>query len=212
MAITFYTQSKKNPAPIYIRIREGVEIDAKARTEYSVDPLSLKKGIVKVERIPPRADDVIKKEIKDRNKELLDLQKSLDDLKLRVNNRLNSRENYEVVDSEWLKNIISPKEDNELPNLLSAYFLYYAEFKKNSLAGSSLKQIKVFGNRVKKYEEERGRVYLQQVNRKFSMSFQKWMDDSSYDHNTKVNTLKRSRQYVNMQSRLGLLYIQNMSI
>ena len=38
MAISFYLQSKKNPAPIYVRIREGVSIDAKAKTNFSINP------------------------------------------------------------------------------------------------------------------------------------------------------------------------------
>lgn len=43
MAISFYLQSKKNPAPIYVRIREGVSIDAKAKQTF----LSIQKGLRK---------------------------------------------------------------------------------------------------------------------------------------------------------------------
>ncbi len=36
--IHFYLQSKKNPAGIYVRLREGRSIDAKAKTKYAVNP------------------------------------------------------------------------------------------------------------------------------------------------------------------------------
>ena len=36
--IKFYIQSKNNPAGIYVRLREGVNTDAKAKTKYVIDP------------------------------------------------------------------------------------------------------------------------------------------------------------------------------
>ena len=38
MSINYFIQSKKNPAPIYVRIRENNGIDAKARTKYTINP------------------------------------------------------------------------------------------------------------------------------------------------------------------------------
>ncbi len=37
-SINFFIQSKNNPAGIYIRIRDGRTIDAKAKTKFSIDP------------------------------------------------------------------------------------------------------------------------------------------------------------------------------
>lgn len=36
--INFYIQSKKNPAGIYVRLREGRKIDAKAKTNFLINP------------------------------------------------------------------------------------------------------------------------------------------------------------------------------
>lgn len=36
--INYYIQSKNNPAGIYIRLKEGRTVDAKAKTKYAVDP------------------------------------------------------------------------------------------------------------------------------------------------------------------------------
>jgi len=36
--INFYLQSKNNPAGIYVRLREGVSIDAKAKTKFAINP------------------------------------------------------------------------------------------------------------------------------------------------------------------------------
>ena len=119
--------------------------------------------------------------------------------------RLNNRKDYEVINSVWLKSILHPEKLELIPSQLSKYFEYYKEFKLNSLAKSSLKQISVFGNRVKKYENDKGPVYVQEVNRKFSISFQKWMDDNGFDHNTKVNTLKKIKTICNHAKANGVI-------
>ena len=36
--IKFYLQSKKNPAGIYVRLREGRSIDAKTKTNFVINP------------------------------------------------------------------------------------------------------------------------------------------------------------------------------
>ncbi len=204
MAITFFTQSKKDPAPIYIRIREGVEIDAKARTDFYVNHKNFNKGKILTERIPPKADEKRKLEIKTKNKELIKLQDELDKVKSELNGRLNNRKDYEIINSDWLKAILNPKQENNIPNILSDYFYYYRDLKKNSIKESTLKQLTVFGNRVKKYEKEKGVVYIQKVNKSFSISFQKWMDEQEYNHNTKVNTLKKIKTVCNHAKANGI--------
>ena len=67
MAISFYLQSKKNPAPIYVRIREGVSIDAKAKTNFSINPERFEKGSVKKVRVPSGAGEVAKAEVQKEN-------------------------------------------------------------------------------------------------------------------------------------------------
>ena len=61
MAISFYIQSKKNPASLYVRIREGV-IDAKANTNLKVNQEDFSKGEIKYLKSPNGASANIKKE------------------------------------------------------------------------------------------------------------------------------------------------------
>lgn len=197
MAITFFIQSKKDPASIYIRVREGKEIDAKTNTGLKVIQSRFSKGKIKLFTIPSRSSAETKEKLKEDNIDLIKLQEDLDRIKTLVVHKLNNRNDYETVNSDWLKKILHPEKNNEVTNVLSEYFDYYKDFKSSTLESSTLKQLSVFGNRVKKYEAKFGVVYIQDVNRKFSISFQRWMDQSGFDHNTKVNTLKKIKTICN---------------
>lgn len=191
MAITFYTQSKKNPANIYVRIREGIEIDAKAKTNFKINPEIFIKGRVKLIKVPPNVDVLVKKENHRINQSLINLQHKLNFLNSHLTNLLNDRKDYETINSEWLKNVINPKAEKDIiSNSLVGYFNYYLDFKKSSLKPSTIKKLKVFKARVENYEKDKGVVYIQEVNKKFALSMQKWCDDNNYAHNTKVKTLK----------------------
>lgn len=191
MTVNFYIQSKKNPASIYVRVREGKEIDAKANTKLLVNPEEFHKGEVKFYKIPPKADAKRKQSLAQKNDYLNNLQSELNELKTSLIEILNKREEYEVIDTVWLKNFINPdKEYKSLPNNLTEYFEYYIESKKSSLAFSTIKKMKSTKNRVARFENEDGRVYIQDVNKRFSKKFQLWCDEEGYHHNTKVKTLK----------------------
>jgi len=191
MAITFYVQSKKNPAIIYVRVREGKKIDAKAKTKLKVNPLLFEKGKVIVSKIPPRVTADTKKEIKEQNSHLINLQNDINSLNAKITNLLNVRKDYETINSDWLKNVVNPDTQiKEIPNTLVGYFDYFLDFKKTSLKPSTLKKLKVFKHRIVNYEKTNGVVYIQEVNKKFCLSMQKWCDDNNYAHNTKVKTIK----------------------
>ncbi len=191
MAITFFIQSKKNPANIYIRIREGKEIDAKAKTNQKVNIDSFKKGKVKLFKIPPKSGVEVKKHLMSQNVALNDLQQELNNLIHRLTNLLNNRESYETINSVWLKNAVNPsKEKSTIPNTLVEYFNYYLDFKRKSLRKSTIKKLGSIKSRIESYERDMGKIYIQEINKRFSLSLQKWCDDNNYDHNTKVKTIK----------------------
>lgn len=205
MALKFYIQSKKNPAPIYIRIREGNIIDAKANTNLMVSLESFYNGSVKYYKIPLKACAKHQKEIKEKNNHLIELQNSLGSLKSNILNLLNNRSSDELIDSRWLNEVINPTVDTvELPNELSKYFSKFLEFKKSSLKASTIKKLGSIKNRITKYEEKHGRVYIHYVNNKFSKLFQLWCDKVGYDHNTKVKTLKVIKTVCNHAAENGL--------
>ncbi len=88
MAITFYLQSKKNPAGIYVRLRMR-PIDAKARTKYLIDPKWFENGEVK------------------KGSFLFDsLQTDLDYIRNKITMMLNNRKEEDIIDSNWLKELI----------------------------------------------------------------------------------------------------------
>ena len=205
MAITFYIQSKKNPANIYIRIREGTSIDAKSKTNLRINPENFSKGKIKNVKNPLVADAIIKKEIKVKNDLLNNLQKQLNELNTHVTDLLNNRKDYELINSQWLKEVVTPKKEiNSIPSTLVGYFDYYLDFKKTSLRPLTIKKLKVFKNRVINYEKDNRTVYIQNVNKKFGLSMQKWCDDNGYAHNTKVKTLKVIKTICNHSKDSGI--------
>lgn len=87
MAITFYLQSKKNPANIYVRIRKR-PIDAKVKTRYSINPKWFENG-----------------EVKKGNYNFDSLQNKLEELRDQLTALLNNRDDS-VINSAWLKEAI----------------------------------------------------------------------------------------------------------
>ncbi len=197
MAITFFLQSAKNPAPIYVRIREGKfdktnrgGIDAKAKTNLSINPELFYKGKVKTQTQKAGAQAEVKKEVQNLNNSLNNLQKEMDGLKSHLNDLLNNRKEYETINSKWLKNVINPKLNNIIPEDLVSYFDYYLKSKETSLKPSTVKKNKVFKSRLEKYEIEHGTVYIREVSKKLALSLQRWCIEQNYAHNTTVKTLK----------------------
>jgi len=204
MAISFYLQSKKNPASLYVRIREGI-IDAKANTNLKVNQEEFNKGQIKYFKSPTGASANIKKEIQDKNNYLIELQDSLSSLKNKLTNLLNNRNSNEQIDSRWLNEVINPTSTAiELPNQLSEYFSKFLEFKKSSLKPSTIKKLGSIKNRVVRFEESHGRIYIHNVDNKFSKLFQLWCDEEGYDYNTKLKTLKVIKTVCNHASENGL--------
>ena len=60
MAITFFTHSIKENSPVWVRVREGRLVDAKARTLITVQTDRLVKGKVLLHRINSGSKDVLK--------------------------------------------------------------------------------------------------------------------------------------------------------
>ncbi len=203
MAITFYTQSKKSSAVIWVRYREG-SIDAKAATSFRISPDQLIKGSVKYLQAPPSVDARLLREIKDVNNNLNDLQNELNLLRSKIITALNERKSYEAIDSTWLKELLNPKIGPDVSNELVDYFDFYLESKSSSLEKSTIKKMRTFKNRIEDYEREYGRIYIQEVNRKFSLSLQRWCDMKKLAHNTKVKTVKVVLTVCNHASEHGV--------
>ncbi len=170
--IKFYLQSKNNPAGIYIRLRDGVTVDAKAKTKYSIDPTdwSDKKGQPKNLK-----DAVFKKlneDLKNKEKELL----------AHYNNSVGKT----VIDSSWLKLFIhpAPKETQVTENLVE-YFDYYIKCKENEITESSIKKLKVVKQLLLRFQgETRTEYQIKNVDQNFKMRFETYCLKEKYSPNT----------------------------
>ena len=120
-SIKFYLQSTKSPAGIYVRLRDGKAIDAKAKTKYSINPSdwSAKKG-------QPKKNDADPKSLSNKLKDL-----DADLLKHYTNSI-----GKELINSEWLKRFIHPAtKELQITEKLLEYFDYYVKCKGNELSG-----------------------------------------------------------------------------
>jgi len=219
MAISFFTQSKENPAQIYIRIREGKfdkknrdGIDAKAKTQYSINPECLKKG--KIKQYPKGKGDhaETKKYILEKNIVLIELQEKLDSIKTDLTRRLNNRNDYEIINSKWLKKILNNKPENDIPEDITSYFDFYLEDKQTSLKPSTIKKMKVFKQRLMKYEDDKKPIYIREVNKVFANSLKRWCNKMGYAHNTTVKTLKVVLTVCNHAKENGIITHPDLSL
>lgn len=180
MAINYFIQSKKNPAPIYARIREYNGIDAKARTKYTINP----KAWSKAKGQPKNLDDA----------EYKQLNQSLIDFKADLNARLNKRKPDEVINTQWLKDYINPPLKAEpLPDSLVKYFDKYIEFKKssNEITASSIKKINVFKQMVYRYESKlKQEIKINSINFAFQLNFENYCRGEKYSPNTIAMAVK----------------------
>ena len=189
MVISYFTQSKKDYAVIYFRLQEGRKIDIKVRSSFFINPERLSKSKIKKYKTPSGATAEVKASIKERNKALNELEKKLNTIVENINTRYNNRDEFEIVNSKWLTDIVNPSK-NEVPTELVKYFDYYFSDKENSIKPSTVKKQKSIQKRLKAFEEVYGTIYLAQVNNEFKACLMEWLDEKGYAHNTKIQTLK----------------------
>lgn len=191
MPISFLIQSRKNPAPIYIRVTEGKQIDAKVRTNFIVNPERFSKNKITNKAMPKGADAIVKARIIKENKDLSKLRTDLENLKAKISTLINQRENGEIVNAAWLRSAIRPKTDiPTIPDNLVDFFDDYHDFKNDSLKKGTIKNNNVIKARVTEFQKESGIITIGQVDKKFSLAFQKWCRIKGYDHNTMFKSLK----------------------
>ena len=138
--IKFFIQSKNNPAGIYVRLREGVITDAKAKTKFAINPTdwSEKKGH------PINLKDENFKKLNS------DLAKLSTDLLNHYNNSVGKH----TINSQWLKEFINPQQQVEtIPRRLVPYFDYYALHKKNVIGSSTYKRNNVYQRLIERFEK-----------------------------------------------------------
>lgn len=110
-SINFLLQSTKNPAVIYIRLRDGRTLDIKAKTNYHIAPINWD---IKEQR-------PTKKALKDID--IANLDTDLAELKNELLKEYNKSKGVKTIDSQWLKDFINPpQEEEKYPNKLASVF------------------------------------------------------------------------------------------
>lgn len=181
MAISFFTYSKKDTSPLWIRYREG-KIDAKTRTPLVIQTDRLVKGQIVKHRIKQSDNADQKSIIRDKNKALDSLQIKMNELQRMVQNALNERDGTEIIDKNWIKGVVYPdKNDNLLVNHIESFLTT----KKLTVKPNSYKLYCQIKRVVEDFEAETKTKYLlKNVDLKFADSFKEWLKASGYSNNS----------------------------
>jgi integrase len=121
-----------------------------------------------------------------------------------INNKLSDLENFilnqfentiEVVNKEWLKNVINeyynPTQNETIPTELVKYFDYFKAQKKSENTESTEKKYNTVQQLLKRFETSTNKTILvKDVNEKFKKSFEDFCNKHQYSHNTIARALR----------------------
>lgn len=179
-SIYLLLQSKKSPAVIYIRLRDGRTLDIKAKTNYHVDPINWDDA----EQRPT------KKALKDIH--IANLDTDLAALKNDLLKEYNRSKGVKVVDAQWLKDFVNPPQEQEKhPDKLVDYIDTFIEFKKADVKSSTITKCNVIKHLLMRYQEQtKSILYIRDIDAKFKMDFEKYCISVGYAPNTTARNIR----------------------
>jgi integrase len=179
-SIYLLLQSKKSPAVIYIRLRDGRTLDIKAKTNYHIDPINWDDA----EQRPT------KKALKDIH--IANLDTDLAALKNDLLKEYNRSKGVKVVDAQWLKDFVNPPQEQEKhPDKLVDYIDTFIEFKKADVKSSTITKCNVIKHLLLRYQEQTKSVlYIRDIDAKFKMDFEKYCISVGYAPNTTARNIR----------------------
>jgi hypothetical protein len=176
--IKFFIQSKNNPAGIYVRLREGREIDAKAKTKYAINPIDWSD-------IKGKPKNLREASFKALNN---DLETFRNDLLVYYNESINKHQ----INSQWLKDFINPPlQTDAIPTLLVPYFDYYTKHKATSVSSATHKKFKAIKHLLERFQNEsKTQFFIKDVNANFKLKLEEYCIREKYAPNTIARTIK----------------------
>ena len=175
--INFYLQGNKNPSGIYVRLRDGITIDAKARTKFAINPT----GWSKAKRYLKHTKD----------EELKQLDNELQELKVIILNAFNRSVGDKTINSDWLKSIIDPIKHSAIPITLVDYFDFYREKQKANIAKSSYNKLAVVKNFLIRLEKQlKSKILISEVNDDFKQRYLELGFKENYSQNYLARNFK----------------------
>lgn len=179
--IRFFIQSINNPAGIYVRLKEGRSVDAKAKTQFIIDPANWSSSKGQPKNLK---NDILKK----LNADLVNFKSKL----LPYYNQSIAKKT--PINSQWLKEFITPKETDtsEIIGFLTYYFDQYAKLKQNLIKERSYDAYGVIKKRILDFELYKNKKYLiSEIDSEFTFQFEQWATDiAMYAPNTIEKTFK----------------------
>lgn len=174
--INFFIQSKNNPSGIYVRLRDGRKVDAKAKPKLSINPDDW--------------SDLKGKPKHTKNIDLKNLDTDLEVFKTKLLNYYNKSEN-EITNTNWLKAFINPSEVVEIPNKLLDYFDYYLTIRGAEISPTTIKKIKVIKAMLAKLQKAIKREFqIKEVGIDFKLLCEKFFTEQKYAPNSSAKYVK----------------------
>lgn len=177
-SIKFYIQTDKNPAGIYVRLRDGRSTDAKAKTKYAINPKEWSKN----KGQPINLKDA----------ELKKLNQNLSDFQAKLLSHYNNSVSDCQIDSKWLKDFIHPKiQEDTIPTKLIDYFPYFLKYRESAIEKSSYSKYMVVMRKLKRFQEHLKEEYqIRDVNADFKLKFDNYCKKEGYAQNTTARDFK----------------------
>lgn len=179
-SINLIVQSTKSPAVIYIRLRDGRNIDLKVKTNYHIDPLNW-------DETEQRPLKKIRKDI-----DYANLDTDLKDLKNRLLKEYNNSKGFKTINNQWLKDFINPPKELEMySNKLIDYIDVFIAFRKQEIKASTITKCNGIKHLLKRYEEHTKSVlYIRDIDVMFKMNFEKYCLSKNYAPNTIARNIR----------------------
>jgi integrase len=193
-SLNFILQGTKNPAVIYIRLRDGRKLDIKAKTNYHINP----------EDWDEKEQRPLKKLLK--NIDFANLDTDLSRFKNSLLTEYNKCKGIKPIDSKWLNEFVNPVEvESKYPLNLVSYIDTYIEFKKNDVKESTIKKCRVIKELLIRYEKHIKSVLLiSDVNQDFKLKFETYCGQVGYSKNTTAKNLTYVKAFCNHAKGNGL--------
>ncbi len=183
MALTFYTQSKKDYSPIWVRYRQH-SIDAKARTLLSVETGRLKHNKILKHKMTASSDAHQKMLISHKNNALDSVKQQIELLEIKILDSLNNRKETDVVNSKWLTRAVQPRLADK------TFIENFEEYINIKTKGKSKHTVLNLQTCISAFEEFQADTnttyYLTNIDKEFKIAFIDWCDAKGYA----VSTLK----------------------
>ena len=190
--VRFLIQTKKDNAPIYIRLRDGRKLDLKVKTSFIVNPIDWNAS---KERPRHTKTEMLSK----LDEDLLDLKS---DILKAYNQRI---ENHSNIDIAWLQDIITPDQNSKIPTKLVPYFDYYLLIKGNTIKLNTIKKITSFKLLLSNFEKKQRKSYqINEIDLNFQQKLVAYCKSNNYSTNYISDILKYVRTICKSANQNGI--------